>query len=65
MSSTEKPLSALITQGWEVAQYSAAVDPNAASLVHSFLMRRQGKAKLVIVRKRMLGEGLVTEELEV
>jgi hypothetical protein len=65
MAEHDKPLSALISQGWEVANYSAAADPGTGSLVHSFLMRRQGKAKIVIIRKKMLGEGLVTEEVEV
>jgi hypothetical protein len=65
MSDADKPLTAFISQGWEVANYSAAADPSSGSLVHSFLMRRQGKSKLVIIRKKMLGEGLVTEELDV
>lgn len=65
MAEHEKPLSSLISQGWEVANYSAAADPSTGSLVHSFLMRRQGKSKLVIIRKKMLGEGLVTEEVEI
>jgi hypothetical protein len=65
VSDADTPLSAFISQGWEVANYSAAADPSTGSLVHSFLMRRQGKSKLVIIRKKMLGEGLVTEELDV
>lgn len=65
MAEYDKPLSALISQGWEVANYSAAADPSTGSLVHSFLMRRQSKAKIVIIRKKMLGEGLVTEEVEI
>jgi hypothetical protein len=65
MSDTPKPLTAALSQGWEVANYSAAADPNSGSLVHSFLLRRQGKSKLLIIRKKMLGEGLVTEEVEV
>jgi hypothetical protein len=65
MSDMAKPLSAALSQGWEVANYSAAADPSTGSLVHSFLLRRQGKSKLLIIRKKMLGEGLVTEELDV
>ncbi|QGZ95239.1 hypothetical protein [Terricaulis silvestris] len=65
MSDMDKPLTAFTSQGWEVANYSAAADPSTGSLVHSFLMRRQGKSKLVIIRKKMLGESLVTEELEI
>jgi hypothetical protein len=65
MSDVDKPLTAALSQGWEVANYSAAADPSTGSLVHSFLMRRHGKSKLLIIRKKMLGEGLVSEEVEV
>lgn len=65
MSDAERPLSAMLSQGWEVANYSATVDPAAGMLVHCFLMRRQGRTKIVNLRKKMIGEGTVVEELEV
>lgn len=65
MSDSEKPLTAAIAQGWEVSNYSASVDPTAGMLVHCFLLRRQGRSKLLTLRKKMIGEGTVVEELEV
>jgi hypothetical protein len=58
------PLSSQISQGWEVSQYSASIGDSGV-LEHCFLLRRQGKAKLLMLRKKMMGEGVVSEELEV
>jgi len=65
MSDVERPLSAAISQGWEVADYSSSFDHSSGAMMHCFLVRRQGKAKVIIVRKKFMGEGVVTEELEV
>lgn len=65
MSEAERPLTAALSQGWEVANYSASIDPSAGMLVHCFLLRRQGRNKLLTLRKKMIGEGTVIEELEV
>jgi hypothetical protein len=58
------PLSAHISQGWEVAQYSASIG-NSLMLEHCFLLRRQGKAKVLIVRKKLMGEGVTSEEVDI
>jgi len=65
MSDNERPLAAMIAQGWEVAHYSATVDPSTAVLTHCFLMRKGSKTKIATVRKKMLGEGVISEEFEV
>jgi hypothetical protein len=65
MSDTERPLTTALAQGWEVTNYSASVDPTAGMLVHCFLLRRQGRSKLLVLRKKMIGEGTVADELEV
>ena len=59
-----KPLSALVAAGWEVFQYAASVS-EAGVMEHCFLLRKGRDHKVLKVRKKMLGEGLVTEELEV
>lgn len=65
MSETDDtPLSKAIAQGWEVANYSASFDPAVGLPVHCFLLRRQGRNRLLIVRPKMMGEGLVVEHLE-
>jgi hypothetical protein len=59
------PLSNLLSQGWEVVNYSAALDPNTAMLLHCFLVRKGTRAQVVTVRKKMLGEGFMVEKTEV
>ena len=65
MNDTPKPLTAALSQGWEVQNYSATLDPSTGAILHCFLLRKQGRAKILAVRKKVLGEGAVTEELEV
>lgn len=64
MSGGEHPLSALITQGWAVSGYCAHRD-DGAPMQHCFLGQKQGKAKVLIARQKLMGQGLVIEELEV
>lgn len=63
MADVDRPLSAQLSQGWEVAQYSASLG-DSGLLEHCFLLRRSGKCKVLIVRKKMMGDGVVAEELE-
>jgi hypothetical protein len=62
---TSTPLSNLLAQGWEVVNYSAALDPNTAMLLHCFLVRKGARAQVVTVRKRILGEGLLVEKTDI
>ena len=61
---TDKPVSDLVRQGWEVHQYSASIG-DSGTLEHCFLLRRNGEHKIVRVHNKMLGKGTVVEELEV
>lgn len=59
-----RPLSDLVKQGWEVVDYSVT-DSSGETWHHNFLLRRQGQHKILTVRKKMIGEGLVSSEVEV
>lgn len=64
MPDVEKPLSAAVTQGWEIANYSASIG-DSGMLEHCFLLRRQSRHKVLVVRKKALGQGVHAEEVEV
>lgn len=61
---SDKPLSDAIKQGWEVVAYSCT-DSSGETWKHNFLIRRNGLHKILTVRKKMLGAGVVAEEMEV
>jgi hypothetical protein len=61
---SDKPLSDLVRQGWEVVGYSVT-DSSGETWHHNFVLRRQGQHKLLTVRKKMLGDGVVASELDV
>lgn len=65
MSQATRPLSTLRSQGWEVAGYSASMDPGTGMLAHCFLLKRENRSKVLVVRKKMVGEGIVAEEMDV
>lgn len=61
----EKPISTFVSQGWEVVGYSAT-DASGTAYQHSVLLRRNSQHKIVVLRKKMLGEGIVVDsELDV
>ena len=43
----------------------AVTDSSGETWHHNFLMRRQGQHKVLTVRKKMLGDGVVATEMEV
>ena len=59
-----RPVSDLLSQGWEVKQYYPVLGPNGM-IEHAFYMQRQRDNKLLLVRRKIMGEGLHTEELDV
>jgi hypothetical protein len=61
---SDKPLSDLVRQGWEVVSY-AATDMNGETYQHNVLLRRQGAHKILTLRKKMIGDGIVASEMEV
>jgi hypothetical protein len=61
---SDKPLSDLVRQGWQVVNY-AVNDAGGTATYHNVLVTRQGQHKLLTIRKKMVGEGVVVSELEV
>ncbi len=64
MIDADRPLSALVSQGWELRDYRASQE-EGTMLMHVFLLARQREHKLLIVRKKMMGRGVVAEEIDV
>jgi len=61
---SDKPLSDLVKQGWSVVAYSAT-DMSGETSQHNVLLTRQGQHRILTLRKKMMGEGIVATELEV
>ena len=60
----DRPISALLSQGWEVKHYSASLG-DSGMLEHCFHIARRNENKVVRIRKKMMGQGVVAEELDV
>ena len=62
---SDRPISSLVAQGWEIVGYSTT-DASGTTYQHSVLLRRNGQHKVLVLRKKMLGEGIVVDsELDV
>lgn len=62
---SDRPISSLVAQGWEIVGYSTT-DASGTAYQHSVLLRRNGQHKVLVLRKKMLGEGIVVDsELDV
>jgi hypothetical protein len=62
---SDTPVSDLVRQGWEIVGYSAT-DASGTAYQHSVLLRRTGQHKIVVLRKKLLGDGVVVDsELDV
>jgi hypothetical protein len=59
-----RPLSTLVGQGWEVLQYSASPGDSGMQ-EHCFLLRKGRDHRVLRVRKKMLGGGVTSEEIDV
>ena len=64
MKDADRPLSNLIAQGWELQEYRPTQE-EGTMLMHVFLLKRQREHKLLILRKKVMGEGVVAQELDV
>ena len=64
MKDADRPLSDLIAQGWELQHYRTTQD-EGAMLMHIFLLRRQRDHKLLVVRRKVMGDGIVAQELDI
>lgn len=58
-----RPLSLLVSQGWEVIGYSQGVD-SGGNHTDGILLRRQKQHKLLKIRKKLMG-GYAVSELDV
>ena len=66
MAEDPKPLSELVAQGWEVLGYAGStLGQNTFLFKHAVLLRRQRQHKLLTIRRRMFGVGLVVEQLDI
>ncbi|MBX9614848.1 MAG: hypothetical protein K2X25_04575 [Caulobacteraceae bacterium] len=62
---SDTPVSDLVRQGWEIAGYSAT-DASGAAYQHSVLLHRNGQHRIIVLRKKLLGDGIVVDsELDV
>ncbi|WP_125257353.1 hypothetical protein [Brevundimonas fluminis] len=61
---TDRALTAWLSQGWELENYSATA-PYGETVHHCFLLRRHGQRKIVSIRKKMMGKGVVVTEMDV
>lgn len=63
MADDSRPLSDLVTQGWEILNYSATDYGGAKT--ENFLLRRQKVHRVLSVRPKMVGKGYVVKELDI
>ncbi|MEI7931791.1 MAG: hypothetical protein WCI21_01875 [Alphaproteobacteria bacterium] len=64
MSGSDKPLSALVAQGWEIVGFAGST-PHQGSTVDSFLLRRLKVHKVLRVRRKVFGGGYSVTEQEI
>lgn len=60
----DKPLSALVAQGWEVIGFTSARDPSWGTHAHHVLLRRQRAHKVLSIRAKAMGSGHVVKEFD-
>ena len=60
----DRPLSALVRQGWEVIHFASNWG-NSGMTEQTLLMRRGAEHKLLTIRKKLMGSGLVAEQFEI
>ncbi|WP_396593423.1 hypothetical protein [Brevundimonas sp. R86498] len=61
---SDTPLSNLVRQGWSVVSYSAT-DMSGETYQHNVLLTRSGQHRILTLRKKMIGDGLVATEMDV
>ncbi len=61
---SDTPLSNLVRQGWSVVAYSAT-DMSGETYQHNVLLVRNGQHRILTVRKKMIGDGIVAMEMDV
>jgi len=61
---SDTPLSDLVRQGWSVVSYSVT-DSAGETWQHNVLLARQGQHRILTLRKKMIGDGVVASEMDV
>jgi hypothetical protein len=57
---SDTPVSDLVRQGREIAGYPAT-DASGTAYQHSVLRHRSGEHKIVVLRKKIIGDGAVVD----
>ena len=65
MADTDKPLSALVAQGWEIVGFTVGHDTHSGVQGHHVLLRRQKQHKILQLRNRWMGKGVTVKEIDV
>lgn len=63
MINEDKPLSLLVTQGWEIVSYASSLAGEMG--VESVLLRKQRAHKILKIRPKYVGKGYVVKEIDV
>lgn len=64
MQDDVKPVSQLVSQGWEIINSSSCVD-SLGRMVHSVLLRRHKQHRFVTIARKAFGSGITVEERDV
>ena len=65
MAAEDKPLSTLVSQGWEVVNYASTYDRARGMTSDNFLLRRMKSHKLLKVRRKLFGAGFSITEMDI
>ena len=61
---SDSPLSDLVRQGWSIVSYSAT-DMSGETYQHNVLLTKGGQHRILTLRKKMIGDGIVASEMDV
>jgi hypothetical protein len=64
MNNDDRPLSLLVAQGWEIVGYSSGLAPSTHTPCENVLLRRQKAHKILSIRRKTFGSGLVVKEYD-
>ena len=64
MDTPDRPLSTLVAQGWEIVGYASGHAPGTQTPVENVLLRRQKHHKILSIRPKTFGNGLVVKEYD-
>jgi len=62
---SDTPLSDLVRQGWSVVAYSVTDSSGGETWHHNVLMAKNGQHRILTLRKKMIGDGVVASEMDV